>query len=180
MINTNKSKVMNKKIILLFSLLLSGFAFSQTTVTLQDQCNCEVLNGTAVSAAGAITPSGADTGDIYVNTTTGAIFFWDGDSWELTSTDDQQLQNFGFNAGTNQLTLEIENGNIVTVDLSALNNTLAETTSTLVDNGNGTFTYTNEVGGITTFDSKITTVVDNLDGTFDITDDSGTTVTIDT
>ena len=111
---------MNKKIILLFSLLLSGFAFSQTTVTLQDQCNCEVLSGTAVSTPGVTTPSGADIGDIYVNTTSGTIFFWDGNSWELTSSDNQQIQNFSFNSGTNQLTLTLENGGTLLADLSSL------------------------------------------------------------
>ncbi|RNC91558.1 MAG: hypothetical protein ED555_00005, partial [Allomuricauda sp.] len=100
-------------------------AFSQTTVTLQDQCNCEVLSGTDVSAPGATTPAGVDAGDIYVNTTTGTIFYWDGDSWELTAvdTDDQQLQNFSFDTGTNILSLDIEDGNTVTVDLSNLSNT---------------------------------------------------------
>ena len=108
--------------LLLLVFLVSGFAFAQTTVTLQDQCNCEVLSGTAVIAAGAINPSGADTGDIYVNTNTGTIYFWDSDSWELTSTDDQQLQNFNFNGATNTLTLNIEDGNSVSVDLSSLSN----------------------------------------------------------
>lgn len=54
--------------LLLLVFLVSGFAFAQTTVTLQDQCNCEVLSGTAVTIPGAISPAGADTGDIYVNT----------------------------------------------------------------------------------------------------------------
>ncbi|MEP2315682.1 hypothetical protein, partial [Eudoraea sp.] len=58
--------------------------------------------------------------------------------------------------------------------------TFTETLSGLVDNGNGTFTYTNEDGIATTFDAKIATVVDNLDGTYTITDDFGTSVTIDT
>ena len=113
---------MDKRILLVLFLLISGFAFSQTTVTLQDQCNCEVLSGTAVTAPGATSPTGADTGDIYVNTNTGTIYFWDGNSWELTSSDDQQLQNFSFNGATNILSLDIENGNTVTVDLSTLNN----------------------------------------------------------
>ncbi|MGB5355969.1 MAG: hypothetical protein WBN11_04675, partial [Eudoraea sp.] len=112
---------MDKRLLILV-FLISGFAFSQTTVTLQDQCNCEVLSGTAVTAAGGTTPTGADIGDIYVNTNTGVIYFWDGNSWELTSSDNQQLQNFNFNGATNSLELTIENGNTVSVDLSALNN----------------------------------------------------------
>ncbi|WP_167961620.1 hypothetical protein, partial [Saonia flava] len=121
---------MNKKVLLLFSLFLSGFAFGQTTVTLQDQCNCEVLSGTDVSASGAITPSGADTGDIYVNTTTGTIYFWDGDSWELTSSDNQQVQVFNFNSTTNELTLTLENGGTLVADLSSLSDVLADTNTT--------------------------------------------------
>ena len=113
---------MNKHILLLLLFMISGVAFSQTTVTLEDQCNCEVLSGTAVTVPGATTPAGADTGDIYVNTNTGTIYFWDGDSWELTATDDQQLQNFTFDGTTNTLSLDIENGNTITVDLSGLNN----------------------------------------------------------
>ena len=114
---------MYARLLLVLLFLVSGLAMGQTTVTLQDQCNCEVLSGTAVTAAGATSPAGADTGDIYVNTNTGVIYFWDGNSWELTSTDDQQLQNFSFNAATNVLSLRIENGNTVTVNLSSLANT---------------------------------------------------------
>ena len=71
--------------------MISGFAFSQTAVILEDQCNCEVLSGTDVTAAGSINPTGADIGDIYVNTNTGSIYFWDSDSWELTSSDNNNI-----------------------------------------------------------------------------------------
>ena len=39
-----------KSLMVLFALLLSGISIAQTTVTLEDQCNCEVLQGTDVSA----------------------------------------------------------------------------------------------------------------------------------
>ncbi|MCK0147290.1 hypothetical protein MWU78_16650, partial [Arenibacter sp. F26102] len=109
-----------KKGILLIIFLISGFAMAQTTVNLEDQCNCEVLSGTLVTAPGTATPTGADIGDIYVNTNTGTIYFWDGDSWELTSTDSQQLQVFSFNPANNQLTLTLENGGTFNADLSSL------------------------------------------------------------
>ena len=83
---------MKKYLAFLFFALVGSLSYAQTTVTLEDQCDCQVLSGTAVSTAGQTTPAGSDAGDIYVNTTTGVIFYWDGDSWELTSTDDQQLQ----------------------------------------------------------------------------------------
>ncbi|RKR07064.1 hypothetical protein CLV91_3300, partial [Maribacter vaceletii] len=109
-----------KKFLLPMLLFISGIAFSQQTVLLEDQCNCEVLSGTDVTAPGVGTPTGADIGDIYVNTDTGTIYFWDGDTWELTSTDSQQLQNFSFDSATNLLSLAIENGNTVSVDLEDL------------------------------------------------------------
>ncbi len=268
---------MDKRILLLL-FLVSGFAFSQTTVTLQDQCNCEVLSGTAVTSPGTTTPSGADTGDIYVNTNTGVIYFWDGDTWELTSSDDQNLQNFSFNSGTNILSLDIEDGNTVNVDLSSLSgtgtddqlislagniltledggtvdlspyldntddqiitafsidasniltltledgntqtvdlsglvgtddqtaaevtydNTVSLLTATdvqaaideinalagtvaLVDNGDGTYDFTDAAGNTTIItDTSISTMVDNLDGTYTYTDESGVTQLIDT
>ncbi|MGB5171941.1 MAG: hypothetical protein WBN69_10965, partial [Eudoraea sp.] len=196
---------MDKRLLILV-FLISGFAFSQTTVTLQDQCNCEVLSGTAVTAAGGTTPTGADIGDIYVNTNTGVIYFWDGNSWELTSSDNQQLQNFNFNGATNSLELTIENGNTVSVDLSALNNAgtddqlaievpydnttsgltainvqdaideinTAAGTVSLVDNGDGTYDFT-DAGGLTTTitDTSISTLVDNTNGTYTYTDENG-------
>ena len=65
-----------KKIIVVLIFLISGFAFAQTTVTLEDQCNREVLSGVDVTAPGMVTPAGADIGDIYVNSNTGTIYFW--------------------------------------------------------------------------------------------------------
>ncbi|MEM9001584.1 MAG: hypothetical protein AAGB24_15085 [Bacteroidota bacterium] len=126
---------MKKNIIFIVSLLLTGFAFSQTTVTLQDQCNCEVLSGTDVTAPGTTSPTGADIGDIYVNTNTGTIFFWDGDSWELTSSDDQQLTGFTLDGVTNTLTLDLENSTSVSVDLSSLSDTFSDTNTTIASFG---------------------------------------------
>ena len=86
-----------KKAILFILFLVAGIAFSQVTVNLQDQCNCEVLSGTQVITPGATIPADADIGDLYVNTTTGTIYFWDGDSWELTETDDQDATEVNLN-----------------------------------------------------------------------------------
>src|SRR5690606_12226953 len=105
-----------KKVVIFLAFLISGFAWSQTTVNLQDQCNCEVLSGTAVTAAGLTTPSGADTGDIYVNTNTGTIYFWDGNSWELTSTD-TNTTNANFYVSGTDLVMEDSDGTLVTVAL---------------------------------------------------------------
>ena len=88
---TSKKPVMSKIGVLIIFFLISGYAFSQTAVTLEDQCNCEVLSGTDITVAGAISPTGADIGDIYVNTNTGTMYFWDGDSWELTSSNNKTI-----------------------------------------------------------------------------------------
>lgn len=119
-----------KKLVFPFIFLISGLTMAQTTVTLEDQCNCEVLSGTAVSAAGMTTPSGADLGDIYVNTDTGTIYFWDGVSWELTSTDTQQLQGFTFDTTSGELVLNLENGGSASIILPV------QTLTTLALNGN--------------------------------------------
>ena len=50
----------------------------------------------------------------------------------------------------------------------------------MVDNGNGTFTYTNENGATTTItvrDTVVTTLTDNNDGTFTYTSEDGTVTT---
>ncbi|WP_133118655.1 beta strand repeat-containing protein, partial [Maribacter sp. 4G9] len=107
---------MDKRILWIF-LLLSGITFAQTTVTLEDQCNCEVLQGTAVTTAGANTPGGADLGDLYVNTNTGTIFFWDGNSWELTSSDNNTT-NASFTENGTDLILTDSDGNSLTVALA--------------------------------------------------------------
>ena len=121
----SKFSSMDKRILAII-LLISSFTFAQTTVTLEDQCNCEVLQGTDVSVPGVTAPSGADLGDLYVNTNSGTIFFWDGNSWELTATDNQQLAGFIFDDATNQLTLDLEDGGSVNVDLSSLRDTFSD------------------------------------------------------
>ncbi len=104
-------------IVLAFLLLFTAAGYAQTTVNLADQCNCEVLSGTDVSAPGMTTPSGADTGDIYVNTNTGTIYFWDGDSWEHTSTDSNTTNTSVAVAGSD-LVITDSDGNTVSVPLA--------------------------------------------------------------
>lgn len=56
-----------------------------------------------------------------------------------------------------------------------------ETTTTLVDNGNRTFTYTNEAGAAVTYSSAdvVTTLVDNTNGTITYTSEDGTATTFE-
>jgi len=51
--------------------------------------------------------------------------------------------------------------------------------TSLVNNGDGTFTFINEAGTSTDIDIMKSKIVDNGDGTYDLTDDFGTTITID-
>ncbi|NHF61600.1 hypothetical protein FK220_019765, partial [Flavobacteriaceae bacterium TP-CH-4] len=190
-----------KKIIVVLVFLTTGFAFSQTTVTLEDQCNCEVLSGPDVTAAGMTTPAGADTGDIYVNTNTGTIYFWDGNSWELTSTDSQQVLDFSYDTVTRGLTLELENGGppiTVTLPAETLTSlTLNGNNLEYIDENNGTniiplnvgnlalgadgnsLDYTNEAGLLTNIPLNVGTLVFNP-ATRDITytDETGTPTVI--
>nr|MUH41747.1 hypothetical protein [Zobellia laminariae] len=170
------SKVMvMKRIITLLVFLISGLTFAQTTVNLEDQCNCEVLSGTDVTAPGLPTPAGADIGDIYVNTDTGTIYFWDGDSWELTSSDDQQLQNFTFDNVSGELSLTLENGGTATVILPVETITTLTGTAAL---GNAIGVYENENGDLVTINETITTISDAGDGNITLTNESGATVTV--
>src|SRR5690554_3183574 len=56
---------------------------------------------------------------------------------------------------------------------------LHETLTVLTDNGDGTFTYTDENGDDWDFDANTTTMVDNGDGTYDFTNANGDTITVD-
>ncbi|MEN2284152.1 hypothetical protein AAGF08_18555, partial [Algoriphagus sp. SE2] len=49
----------------------------------------------------------------------------------------------------------------------------------LIDNGNGTFTFTNAAGISLSFDARQTLITDNGDGTISITDDFGNTDIVD-
>lgn len=74
------------KQILILSILSLFFysAKSQTTINLASQCNCEVLSGTVVPTPGAPT---ANAGNLYINTTTGQIYSFDGTTWTVVSED---------------------------------------------------------------------------------------------
>lgn len=54
------------------------------------------------------------------------------------------------------------------------------TPASLTNNGDGTFTFDNNVDAPTTIDMRRCVATDNLDGTYDVQDDSGNTITITT
>ena len=149
---TNLSNTI-KYTLVLFTLLLSGISMAQTTVTLEDQCNCEVIQGTDVFAPGAITPVGADLGDLYVNTDTGTIYFWDGDSWEYTATD----------ANTTNVSLTEDGVNLILTDtdLNTVSIPLADIAA-IVDTNTTNVTFT----------------VNNINATLDIIDSDSNVVAV--
>ncbi|MEJ2163194.1 MAG: hypothetical protein P8X60_07755, partial [Robiginitalea sp.] len=174
---------MKKLSVLLLLLLVSGWGFAQTTVNLADQCNCEVLSGTAVTAAGATAPTGADLGDIYVNTNTGTIYFWDGDSWEFTAID-TNTTNVSFAVVGTDLVMTDSDGNTVSVpvaDIGALTDTDDQTAAEVTyDNTTSGLTASNVQEAIDEINGLAGTVslTDNGDGTYDFTDAGGTVTTI--
>ncbi|RLA16587.1 MAG: hypothetical protein DRQ56_10375 [Gammaproteobacteria bacterium] len=97
----------------------------------------------------------------------------------LVGTDDQNISGSSFNGVTNELTIGIENGTNETVDLSALAGGV-ETTTTLVDNTDGSFTYTSEDATVTTWTESLTTMMQNdATGVATYTDEDGNTTTLD-
>ena len=118
------------------------------------------------------------------------VLTWDGSAWvaknnpvDADSDPTNEIQDL-----TSVLTQNNNAGGLAITNL--LNPTNAQDAATksyvdainiqLVNNSDGTFTFTDKSGTATTFDTKISTVVDNTDGTYTITDDSGTSITIDT
>ncbi|MBC8644298.1 hypothetical protein H9W95_10215 [Flavobacterium lindanitolerans] len=63
----------------------------------------------------------------------------------------ETLTILGYDSATKKLTYKDENGNTTTLDMAQLV-TGNETVTTLVDNNNGTYTYTSEDGTVTTID----------------------------
>ncbi|MEP6429616.1 MAG: hypothetical protein ABJ033_02395 [Nonlabens ulvanivorans] len=95
----------------------------------------------------------------------------------------ESLTSLGLNASQTGLEYTDEDGVITTLDLTTVVQNL-ETITTLVDNTDGTFTYTNEAGTPVTIDTNaaetLTTLVLNADDTnLDYTDEDGVTTQLD-
>lgn len=79
---------------------------------------------------------------------------------------------------TDNLVLTLSDGSTVTINIPG--GTGAETVTTLVDNLDGSFTYTSEDATVTIWAESVTTLVDNLNDTYTYTSEDGTTTVIDT
>jgi len=64
-----------------------GLATAQTTINLAERCDCEITRHSSEVTAGDVSPSGETLGDMLIDPS-GDLFFWDGDSWEVTGNND--------------------------------------------------------------------------------------------
>jgi len=79
---------MKLQIITLFiASLICSVAWSQTTINLDERCDCEITRHTSEVSAGDTSPAGTAQGDILIDLS-GDLYFWDGDSWEVTGNND--------------------------------------------------------------------------------------------
>ena len=120
-----------------------------------------VLSRMSTAQMSAIAPL---DGAIVYNTTEECVFYYDGGEWNNLCEGGGAGVTFVDNTdGT--FTIDIGNGPITF-------NGGEETTSTLIENSDGTYTYTNEEGVQTVVSisggENVTTFVDNADGTFTI------------
>jgi hypothetical protein len=91
----------------------------------------------------------------------------------VTNTITLDVAGLTFNAGTNTLTYTAENGVVTNIVLPA--DVVTTITNTIV--GNRIATYTNENGVAVDIDETITTIVNNGDGTYTYTNEAGATAT---
>jgi len=90
-----------------------------------------------------------------------------------TNTITLDIAGLTFNAGTNTLTYTAENGVVTNIVLPA--DVVTTITNTIA--GNRIATYTNENGVAVDIDETITTIVNNGDGTYTFTNEAGATAT---
>ena len=111
---------------------------------------------------------------------TPGYYYWFANKWQQIINQDDlifangpSITNFNYDNVTKSLTITFEDGSTQIADLSNISGTL----TTLVDNGDGSFTYTDEDGTATTYNETNSTLVDNGDGSFTYTDEDGTATT---
>ncbi|MCB9188250.1 MAG: hypothetical protein H6599_03100 [Flavobacteriales bacterium] len=161
------------------------------------------VDGVSLIWLGSMTsaPASPNLNEAYYNTTTGQSEIWDGSAWQIIAIDGLDgvagaagntwtvgagAPTGGINAG--DMYLDNSTNDYYSFDGSSwvLEGSLsaAETITTFVNNGDGTFTYTSEDGTMTTFDTTFietpTSLVNNGDGTFTFTNELGVTTTFDT
>ena len=182
-----------KKLLLLLTLIVGHELYAQVgigTETPNPSSQLEVIS----ENRGVLIPRIALTSDtdqttistgnveslLVYNTSTNATltpgyYYWYQGSWQrLTAESDLPDNIVYWDVVNNQFIYVDENGVIQIIDLSDL-----ETLTVLTDNGDGTFTYTDEAGNDVTFDANTTSMTDNGDGTYTFTNANGDEITID-
>ena len=120
----------NFKLLFTFLFAFTILSLNAQTINLSDQCNCEVFKSTTAVTAGATSPTGAGNGDLLVDSD-GNLFYWDGNSWELTTGNVASLSTQVFEAlGTNSLL--INEGSESAVPGVSQTITLTETRNVLI------------------------------------------------
>ncbi|PQJ32950.1 hypothetical protein BST92_13915 [Nonlabens arenilitoris] len=136
-------------------------------------------------------------GAIVYNTSQNCLFQYRNNNWQSLCNGGTLVDN---NNGT--YTFTNDNGGVVTVNTNAVTNPYNNATSglaamnvqdaideliglanniTLIDNTDGTYTFTDAAGNIVTIaDTSISTLVDNANGTYTYTDELGNQTVIDT
>jgi len=79
-------------IILTFWSLFPIVSKAQTTINLDEHCDCEIIRHTSEVSAGDTSPAGINEGDMLIDPS-GDLFFWNGDSWETTGNDGDWIVN---------------------------------------------------------------------------------------
>jgi len=83
---TQKSRISAFAVVVLLSWMPNA-PFAQTTINLDERCDCEITRHTSEVTAGDLSPAGETLGDMLIDPS-GDLFFWDGDSWEVTGGND--------------------------------------------------------------------------------------------
>ncbi|SKB75711.1 hypothetical protein SAMN05660226_03025, partial [Parapedobacter luteus] len=113
-----------------------------------------------------------------VNDVVPGIYYNDGARWVLAGAVTQGANNISYNPVSYEITYVDDQGDTQVINLREIVRT-NETVTTLVDNEDGSFTYTNEAGEAVTFDANTTTMIDNGDGTYTFTNANGDAITVD-
>jgi len=125
-----------KKLTIPILMLCSVIGWAQTTINLEERCDCEITRHTSEVNAGDSSPTGETQGDMLIDPS-GDLFFWNGDSWEVVNENAPDLsQNTGI--GVTSIPTPVNSV------YSASNATLGKGVYLITPYTTGVFTYSND------------------------------------
>ena len=130
-------------------------------------------SGSVTVGSGNTFPGEPALGEIFFNTTTGQLYYYNGTTWVTTgnATVPAETLTTLTDNGDGTMTYVDENGAGTVINLAAIISG-NETLTSLVDNGDGTMTYTDEDGAVTVIHTTVLGgKVQIADGTVDIDGD---------